>query len=136
VLDDPAGRLLLVVAAAAVAVLAVRFSGRRRPAEQDVDLTGLGLPPGVVLFTSTACGNCTAARAQLAVGGIRPREVTWELEPDLVSRSGVDGVPFTAVIDAQGDVLDQWSGVPPRWWVSRAAATARRLAAGGDTAPG
>ena len=63
----------------------------------------------------------------LAVAGLRPREVTWELEPDTIARAGVTATPLTVVVDGDGAVLDQWSGVPPRWWVSRAAAAARKV---------
>jgi hypothetical protein len=130
VLDDPMTRLALIAVAAAVLVMAVRMAGHRRPTEQEIDLAGLGLPPGLVLFTSTDCANCAAARTQLAVAGLRPREVTWELEPGIIARAGVTATPLAVVVDGDGKVLDQWSGVPPRWWVSRAAAAARKAAPG------
>ncbi len=126
-LDDPVGRLVLIGLAAVVLIVVIRMAGRGRPPDQEIDLTGLGLPAGLVLFTSTDCGNCSAVRTQLAVAGLRPREVTWELEPGTITRAGVTATPLTVVIDGDGAVLEQWSGVPPRWWVSRAAAAARKV---------
>jgi hypothetical protein len=128
VLDDPATRLVLIGLAAVVLVVAVRLAGRGRPPEQNIDLSGLGLPAGLVLFTSTDCANCAAVRTQLAVAGLRPREVTWELEPGIITRAGVTATPLTVVVDGDGAVLEQWSGVPPRWWLSRAGAAARKAA--------
>jgi hypothetical protein len=85
-----------------------------------VDVRGLDLPSGLVVFTSTGCANCAAARRNAAATGAPVREVTWELEAGLIERAGVSSVPLTLVIDDDGAVVTQIVGVPPMRRLRRA----------------
>jgi len=125
---------IALVAAAATGVVTVAVATRRfpRPVHDPVDLTGLGLPPGIVIFTSTECANCKDAIAVVRRSGVAVREVTWELEGRLLERAGVTAVPLTVVLDGAGRVVDQMAGVPRRRRLQRALA-AKSLAA--PTAP-
>ena len=107
------GLVLLVVAIAA----GVAMMGRRRAYHPPVDIAGLGLPPGLVVFTSTTCRRCKEVLAAAKSLEVPLREVTYELEPDLQERVGVTGVPLTLVVDAEGALKTQIAG----------AASARRL---------
>jgi len=112
---------VIIAAAAGVGLLAGRWSRASHPA---VDLAGLGLPPGIVMFTSTDCATCKEARARAETVGLPIREVTHEPEPGLFARAGVEAVPLTAIVDAKGLVIAQFAGVPRRGALSRAAAEA------------
>ncbi len=105
---------ILLVAGSAGAVVAVAIATRRwqRPTHDRVDVHGLGLPSGIVIFTSTECARCKDALAVVRRTGVPMREVTWELEPQIIERAGVTAVPLTVVIDETGSVLDQVVGVP------------------------
>jgi len=125
-MSDPALRALaaaaIIATAAGIGLLAARWS---RPSHPALDLSGLGLPPGIVLFTSTGCATCREARACAEGVGLPIREVTHELEPGLFERAGVEAVPLTAVVDRDGRVLAQFAGAPRRRALARAAAAAR-----------
>lgn len=127
--DDPVVRLVALATAALIVVVLARMVGGHRHTSQPIDLRGAGLPGGLVLFTSTECANCATVRSMLAATGLRPREVTWELEPATMERAGVGAVPLTVVVDGDGAIIEQWTGVPSRRWVSRAVAAARRVTA-------
>lgn len=125
--DDPVVRLVVLAIAALVVVVVARLLGGHRQTRQPIDLRGAGLRGALVLFTSTDCANCATVRSMLAASGLRPREVTWELEPATMERAGVGAVPLTVVVDGEGAVIEQWTGVPTRRWVRRAVAAARRV---------
>lgn len=72
------------------------------------------LPAGVVLFTSTDCDQCAAARAALKKAGIEYREVTYELEAARFERYGVQGVPLLARLRESGEQSFLAAGVPTR----------------------
>lgn len=108
-------RMIVVVAVVLVALVLSRLS---RP-WQDSAHPALTIPPGdlpagVVLFTSTDCDQCAAARAALKKAGIAYREVTWELESGRMERYGVQGVPLLARIDESGSQPFLAAGVPTR----------------------
>ncbi len=127
--DDPVVRLVALATAALIVVVLARMVAGHRQTPQPIDLRAAGLPGGLVLFTSTECANCATVRSMLAATGLRPREVTWELEPATMERAGVGAVPLTVVVDGDGAIIEQWTGVPSRRWVSRAVAAARRVTA-------
>lgn len=115
-------RILVVLVAILLVVLAVRLIGRwQRPSHPSIDLGDFGPRPGVVLFTSTDCVNCVQARDVVGSLGIQAREVTWELEPAIFERLGVEAVPLTVVIDEAGNVELLTTSVPRRSAVRRAA---------------
>lgn len=106
-------RLALVAVAILVVIAAVRLAARwQRPVHPSIDLGDLASTPGIVLFTSTDCVSCADARRMVASIGVPVREVTWELEPSLMERVGVDAVPLTAVVDRGGAVAWLGTGVP------------------------
>lgn len=114
-MDDVAIRLLIVFGVVAGALGLSRLS---RP-WQDSAHPRLTIPPGelaagVVLFSSTDCDQCAAARSALQAAGISYREVTWEIEAERFERYGVQGVPLVAHIDATGRQLYLAAGVPTR----------------------
>lgn len=112
----------IIAASGAVGLLAARWS---RPSHPAVDLDGLGLPPGIVMFTATDCATCKEARARAEVLGLPLREVTHELEGALFARAGVEAVPLTAFVDGNGKVVAQFVGVPRRGALRHAAGAAR-----------
>lgn len=79
-----------------------------------VVIEGLGFGTGLVVFTSTECVRCKEALAAAKATGLPLREVTYELEPGLLERAGVTGVPLTLVIDVQGQLVSQIAGVKHR----------------------
>lgn len=115
---------VLALAAVGIGLVAARWS---RPSHPTVDLDGLGLPPGLVLFTSTGCSTCLEARVVAESFAVPIREVTNELEPALLERARVEAVPLTVVVDRSGRVVARFAGVPRR----RALAKAIRKAGGG-----
>ena len=111
-MSDVGLRLILIagalaVAAIAVAVLKSRMTGRPRLLEAS------GLEPGVYLFTSADCPGCASARRKL-VDGLGESgfvELSWEQEPGVFRRLGVDAVPATAVVARDGSAT-LWPGQP------------------------
>jgi hypothetical protein len=81
-----------------------------RPHHPPVDIAGLGLPAGLIVFTSTDCPRCKPVLAAARAAGAPVREVTYELEGDLQRRAGVVGVPLTVVVDRSGVVVAQLPG--------------------------
>lgn len=118
-------RLVVVVVVAAAAVAIGRLSVRRGlPSHPPVDLDGLGLPAGVVVFTSTECDNCKRVMGVLANVDVPVREVTQELEASLIADAGVEAVPLMVVTDRDGSRAAQLAGVPSRRAIRRALARA------------
>lgn len=97
----------LIVAAVATLALRSRTSGKPRT------LRGTGLRPGVYLFTSAACPGCGAARRALqdTTGEDGFVELSWEQEPGTFDRLGVDAVPATMLVRADGSAT-LWPGRP------------------------
>lgn len=77
-----------------------------------VDLAGLDLPNGLVIFTSTDCAKCKDAVAALKNVDAPVREVAWELEPGVQQQAAVESVPLTVVRDRAGTTVAQFAGVP------------------------
>lgn len=114
-------RILFVIAAVSVAlVVAMVLHRAQRPVHPTVSVGDAGDRPGVVLFTSTDCGNCKKAIALLESEEIPFREVTHDLEPQRFETWDVVAVPLTVVVDAQGDIVETMSGVPRRKTLVRA----------------
>ena len=112
-MDDAAVRVIVVVVVVAVALGAGWLAGRRaRPTHPPVRLDGLGLPPGVVVFTSSACDNCKRVMAMMPGVGAPVREVSHELEAGVQQAAGVVSVPLVVVTDRDGAVVSQLAGVP------------------------
>ena len=103
-------RVLLILVLLGVAAVAAGTARRLRPHHPPLDIVGLGLPPGVVVFTSTDCPRCKPVLAAARASGAPMREVTYELEGDLQRRAGVVGVPLTIVVDHGGNIVVQLAG--------------------------
>ncbi|MBT8208196.1 MAG: hypothetical protein HKN07_08285 [Acidimicrobiia bacterium] len=112
-MSDPLVRLgavaLLVLVALAVGRWRSRSVGGGHPF---VDLSGLDLPNGIVIFTSTDCAKCKDAVAVLKGISAPVREVAWELEPGVQQQASVESVPLTVVRDKDGSTVAQFTGVP------------------------
>lgn len=134
-MSDVALRALLGIAVIAVAV-GVGLSARRwsRPVHPAVDVSGLGVAGGIVLFTSTDCTTCRGARERAERHGVVVREVTHELEPGEFRSRGVEAVPLTVVVDAGGEPVAQFAGIPRRRSLARAVAAIRPPVLGGPHA--
>lgn len=107
---DPIVGLIVVVAIVGVAAVAAFWSRRSTPYHPLIDVAGLVLPPGLVVFTSTNCHRCKDVLAVARSVDAPLREVTFELESELQERAGVTGVPLTVVIDSSGAVVSQFAG--------------------------
>ena len=102
---------LVVVLAVIAGALGVSYLTRRGTGyHPPVTVDGLGLPPGLIIFTSTACHRCKDALAVARAVDVPLREVTFELESELQERAGVTGVPLTLVIDRSGEPVAQIAG--------------------------
>jgi len=119
--SDQALRIVVVLVVVAAAV-AVAFVARRlqRPAHPQVVVGDVGDRPGVVLFTSTDCGNCKEAISVLKNESVSFREITHDLEPQRFEDWAVLAVPLTVVIDSDGGVVDMVSGVPSHRFLTKA----------------
>ncbi len=107
--DSVAG--LAVVVAVILTALGISYLSRRTSTYHPLlDVTDLGLPPGLVVFTSTDCSRCKEALAVARSVDAPLREVTYELESELQERAGVTGVPLTLVIDLSGRSVAQFAG--------------------------
>ena len=120
-MDDLGVRLLVVggvlLAAAVAAFIARRFGTAHHP---PVDVGGLNLPAGIVLFTSTTCSKCKEALSRAKATGAPLREITYEIEAARFEEAGVDGVPLLLVMSASGEVVEQLAGLPGRRRLRRA----------------
>jgi hypothetical protein len=94
-----------------VAYAANRWIG---PSHATVDVSGLDLPAGLTVFTSTDCSDCSALMGMLRGVSVPVREVTFELEPGRFEKAGVDGVPLLVAVDDQGRSAGQLAGLPRR----------------------
>jgi len=80
-----------------------------------VNVAGLGMSPGIVLFTSDACPDCLVALDSAERTGLPLRRIRHETEPDQFTSRGVTGVPVLVVVDRAGEPVAQFSGkVPPQ----------------------
>lgn len=88
----------LVVAALATTIIRLRARGGPRRLHET------GLAPGVYLFTSSACPDCSSVRRALteALGEGGFEERSWESEPGVFHRLGVDAVPATMIVGEDG----------------------------------
>lgn len=112
-MSDQAARIVVVLVVTIVAFLIALVARRlQRPAHPDITVGDIGDRPGVLLFTSTDCGNCREAISVLKAEEVPFREVTHELEPQRFESWMVVAVPLTVVLDADGDVVGLMSGVP------------------------
>ncbi len=120
-MSDQALRIVVVLVVVSVAILAAYFARRlAKPVHPEITVGEVGDRPGVVLFTSTDCGNCKEAIATLEGASIPFREVTYDLEPHRFETWDVLAVPMTVVVDGDGNVVDAISGVPRRKVLTRA----------------
>lgn len=116
---------LVVVAGAVLLVAAIaRFRPSRRPAPLRIEGNLEG--PGVFLFTSEDCDACTVARQVYVdvLGADGFTELSWEAEPALLTRLGVEEIPVGSVVDALGVEVAAFRLVPPRRRLARAARSA------------
>jgi glutaredoxin len=102
---------IVVVVALALARLSRPWQDSAHPA---LSIPPGDLPAGVVLFTSTDCDQCAAARAVLKKAAVEYREVTWELEAVRFEEYGVQGVPLLAIVESNGRQSLLTAGVPTR----------------------
>ena len=112
---------VLVVIALAVAFVAQRRRGAAAsgvphssvPASVDLESLGIDAGPAIVVFTEETCRTCAAALEAVrgSAGADLPvAEVPFAAERELHRRHGIDTVPTTAVVDAEGHVVDGWIG--------------------------
>ncbi len=113
-------RLILVITVLVAAGIVAYLTRLRIPHHPPVMIAGLGLPSGIVVFTSTECQRCKEALATAKSLGAPVREVTYELEPDLQGQVGVVAVPLTLVINPSGEQVAQLAGRPRRGALRRA----------------
>lgn len=123
-MSDTLVRLALILGVGLVAAGVAFLSRRSTTYHPPVEISGLGLPPGLVIFTSTECVRCTEVLAAAKSLDTPLREVTYELESALQERAGVVGVPLTLVIDRSGILVEQMAGVVGTRALRRAAARA------------
>lgn len=114
---------IIIIALLTAAVVGLALATRRwqRPAHRPIDLSGHDFPEGFLIFTSTECSNCKQALAVLEQSGAPIREVTWELEPQVIEGLGVESVPLVLRVDDEGRPIAQLAGVPSRRWLRRSA---------------
>lgn len=112
----------MIVAGVMILVAIITVIARKlgSPHHGRVEVAGLDLPSGIVLFTSTECSNCKEALARAKETGAPLREITYEIEAARFESAGISGVPLTLVIDGEGSVIEQIAGVPGRRRLRRA----------------
>lgn len=103
----------LLVAAAAVVVVALILVLRRRPVVRARPVQGSTLPPGVYLLSSDGCDTCERARATLTRRAVSHTELSWDKNPEVFERLGIDAVPSVLRIGEGGDGT-WWRGGVPR----------------------
>lgn len=109
-MGNPAVGAVIVAAVILVAVGGGYLLRRNTTFHPLVDVSGLGLPAGLVVFTSTDCHRCKDALAVARRLDAPLREVTYEIESELQERAGVVGVPLTLVVDDSGAAVAQFAG--------------------------
>ena len=94
---------------ALVITLLLRSTASRGP----LKITATGLKEGICLLSSSACPDCATARKYLEdrLGDDGFDERSWETEPGLFGRIGVDVVPATLIVDLEGAAV-LWPGHP------------------------
>lgn len=111
-MDDLWTRIGVIAGALLVAsmVVAVR---RKAALTAPRRLETTGLRPGIYLFTSAACDECQTARAKLEehVGERGYAEIDWEHSPEVFTGLGIEVVPATMMVAADGSAL-LWRGQP------------------------
>jgi hypothetical protein len=117
-----------VVAATVAGALGAAGWARRTAAHRgpEVDVTGLVVGPGVVIFTKDDCATCADALERVEGLGLAVRQIRAEEEPGELEARGVTGVPVTVVVDAAGLPCGRFAGLPARRALRRAARRARR----------
>ena len=118
-------RLAIAAALVVLAILVASLAQRRRsaavsaaprsglPGAVDLEAAGIAAGPALVVFTEETCRTCAAAIAVVTgpVGaGLPVAEVPFGAERELHRRHGIDTVPTTVVVDADGQVVDGWIG--------------------------
>lgn len=104
-------RLLIVLVVVAV-VVALTALLRRRPRVRRYDVADTGLPAGVYLLTSDGCDTCERARVTLVRRGTPHTELSWQKNPDVFERLGIDAVPSVLTVDESGAGAWFRGGVP------------------------
>lgn len=104
-------RIAIVAGAVLIIALVVAIM-RRNPVRRAIGSSG-DLAPGIYLFTSATCADCTPSRErlveQLGAGGFQ--EIEWEQDPESFARLGIDVVPTTLVVGMDGSA-SSYPGVP------------------------
>jgi hypothetical protein len=100
-MNDVGLRLAIVVGVVVLSLIIVVVL-RRRPVVSASSRGGLD--PGVYFFTSTSCSDCAVARTRLGevLGSSAFIEISWEDDPGLFTRLGIDAVPCTMVVGDDG----------------------------------
>ena len=124
-MDSSVARVLALIAVLAVAGVVALLSRRSRSHHPPVTISGLDLPTGIVVFTSTDCPRCHDVLEVAKTFDVPLREVTYELEGDLQRKAGVVGVPLTLVIAKSGLATAQIPGRVKRRDLARAIDRAR-----------
>lgn len=103
-----------IVAGAVLVSLGLLVILRRRQSEL-ASVGARGLSPGMYLFSSSSCVDCLAARGRLedALGASGFVEILWEDEPVLFAELGIDVVPCTVVVSADGSAA-RYPGAPEK----------------------
>lgn len=111
-MDELWARVAIIAAALLAAALVVALR-RRSSLKAPRRLAATRLPAGVYLFTSADCDDCRTARAKLSerLGETTYNEIAWEDSPEVFNGLGVDVVPATMVVSADGSG-QLWRGQP------------------------
>lgn len=111
-MDEVWTRIAIIATALLVAALLVAVR-RRLALRSPRKLAATGLEPGMYLFTSADCADCSKARHELAgmVGAHGFHEIAWDERPETFTRLGVDAVPATMIVEADGGAR-LWVGRP------------------------
>lgn len=111
-MDELWTRVFLIASALLVATMVVAVR-RKTASSSPRPLPPTGLESGVYLFTSADCDECALARAKLEdrLGEDGYAEIAWEQRPQLFADLGVDAVPATVIVAADGTAL-LWPGQP------------------------
>ena len=88
---------------------------RARAARGPRKIIATGLKEGIYLFSSSTCPDCATARKYLEgkLGDDGFEERSWEIEPALFDRIGVDAVPATLIVDHEGAAV-LWPSHPEK----------------------
>ena len=105
---------LAIVAGAVLLSVGLIVLLRRRQGEPTPVGAG-GLSPGLYLFSSSSCLDCVTARGRLeeTLGPSGFAEIHWEDEPELFAELGIDLVPCTVVVSADGTAA-RYPGAPEK----------------------